>query len=43
MYNLMEGNFDCYKLSHIARTSNEEADTLDNIGSTRALEGSHTT
>ena len=36
MYNLMEGNLDCYELSHIARTSNKEADTLDNIGPTRA-------
>lgn len=36
MYNLLEGSFDGCKLSHIARASNEEADTLANIGSTRA-------
>jgi ribonuclease HI len=34
MYNLMEGNFEGCELKHIGRESNEEADTLANIGST---------
>ena len=36
MYNLLEGSFDGCELSHIGRASNEQADTLANIGSTRA-------
>src|SRR5664279_2006603 len=36
LYNTLEGNFDGYELQHIARASNEEADTLANIGSTYA-------
>ena len=33
LYNRMEGNFDGCELKHIGRESNEEADTLANIGS----------
>ena len=36
MYNLLEGSFDGCELRHIARSSNEEADRLANIGSTIA-------
>jgi hypothetical protein len=36
LYNLLEGEFDGCELSHIGRGSNEEADTLANIGSTRS-------
>jgi hypothetical protein len=36
LYNLLEGEFDGCELHHIGRSSNEEADTLANIGSTRA-------
>ena len=36
IYNQLEGSFDGCELNHIARTSNEEADTLANIGSTMA-------
>ena len=36
LYNQLEGSFDGCELSHISRASNEEADTLANIGSTRA-------
>ena len=32
-YNIMEGSFDSCELRHIGRASNEEADTLANIGS----------
>ena len=34
MYNLLEGSFDGCELRDIARSSNEEADRLANIGST---------
>jgi ribonuclease HI len=34
MYRLMEGKFERCELKHIGRASNEEADTLANIGST---------
>ena len=34
MYRLMEGKFEGCELKHIGRASNEEADTLANIGST---------
>ncbi|XP_010230311.1 uncharacterized protein LOC104582449 [Brachypodium distachyon] len=37
MYNLLEGQFDGCELRHISRSSNEEADKLANIGSTRTL------
>jgi ribonuclease HI len=37
LYNKLEGEFDGCELTHIAHSSNEEADTLANIGSTRAL------
>ena len=37
LYNTLDGEFDGCELSHIGRASNEEADTLANIGSTRAL------
>ena len=33
LYNIMEGNFDGCELRHIGRNSNEEADTLANVGS----------
>ena len=33
LYNIMEGSFDGCELRHIGRASNEEADTLANIGS----------
>jgi hypothetical protein len=33
MYNKLEGSFECYKVTHIGRGSNEEADSLANIGS----------
>jgi hypothetical protein len=36
LYNLLEGEFDGCELSHIGRGSNEEADTLANIGSTHS-------
>src|SRR5664279_4767646 len=36
MYNLLEGSFDGCELCHVGRASNEEADKLTNIGSTRA-------
>ena len=36
MYNLLEGSFDGCVLHHIARSSNDEADRLANIGSTMA-------
>ena len=36
MYNLLEGSFDGCELRHIARSSNDEADRLANIGSTMA-------
>src|SRR5664279_5013035 len=36
MYNLLEGRFDGYELCHVGRASNEEADKLANIRSTRA-------
>ena len=35
LYNILEGEFDGCELHHVARTSNEEADALANIGSTR--------
>ena len=35
LYNLLEGEFDGCELNHVARTNNEEADALANIGSTR--------
>jgi hypothetical protein len=34
MYNLMQGKFEGCELKHIVRASNEEAETLANIGST---------
>jgi ribonuclease HI len=34
MYRLMEGTFEGWEVKHIGRASNEEADTLANIGST---------
>ena len=37
LYNMLEGEFDGCELNHIGRASNEEADALANIGSTRAL------
>ena len=36
LYNAMEGNFNVYEIRHIGRESNEEADVLANLGSTRA-------
>src|SRR6185369_15444295 len=36
LYNIMEGSFDGCELRHIGRESNEEADKLANIGSTKA-------
>ena len=36
IYDSLEANFDGCELYHIGRASNEEADTLANIGSTRA-------
>ena len=36
MYNLLEGSFDGCELRHIARSSNDEANRLANIGSTMA-------
>ena len=36
LYNLLEGSFDGCELRYIARSSNEEADRLANIGSTMA-------
>ena len=36
LYNTLEGEFDGCELNHIGRASNEEADALANIGSTRA-------
>ena len=36
MYNLLEGSFVGCELRHIARSSNDEADRLANIGSTMA-------
>ena len=36
MYDPLEGSFDGCELCHIGRASNEEADTLANIGSTCA-------
>ncbi|XP_010236553.1 uncharacterized protein LOC104584112 [Brachypodium distachyon] len=36
MYNTLEGNFDGCELAHVSRASNEEADHLVNLGSTRA-------
>jgi hypothetical protein len=33
LYYYLEGTFDGCKVSHISRTSNEEADNLANIGS----------
>ena len=36
MYDLVEGSFDDCELMHVGRASNEEADTLANIGSTCA-------
>ena len=37
LYNTMEGEFEGCGLTHIGRESNEEADTLANIGSTCSL------
>ena len=34
LYNILEGEFNGCELHHVARTSNEEADALANIGST---------
>src|SRR3954470_8658160 len=34
MYNILEASFEGCELKHIARGSNDEADTLANIGST---------
>ena len=36
LYNLMEGSFEDCELRHIGRESNEEADMLANLGSTKA-------
>ena len=36
MYNILEGSFKGCELRHIARSSNDEADRLANIGSTKA-------
>ncbi|XP_010238965.1 uncharacterized protein LOC104584880 [Brachypodium distachyon] len=36
MYNTLEGNFDGCELVHVSRASNEEANHLANLGSTRA-------
>ena len=36
MYDALEAKFDGCELHHIGRASNEEADVLANIGSTRA-------
>ena len=36
LYNTLEGDFDDCELRHIGRESNEEADILANIGSTKA-------
>ena len=36
LYNIMEGNFEGCELRHIGRESNEEADKLANIASTKA-------
>lgn len=36
LYNQLEGNFDGCEVRHIGRESNEEADALANIGSTKA-------
>jgi ribonuclease HI len=33
LYYYLEGNFDGYVVNHVSRASNEEADTLANIGS----------
>jgi ribonuclease HI len=33
IYNVLEGNFDGCEVSHISRSSNEEVDSLANIGS----------
>src|SRR3954454_19356511 len=34
MYNILEASFEACELKHIAKGSNDEADTLENIGST---------
>src|SRR3954454_309309 len=34
LYNILEASFEGCELKHIGRGSNEEADTLENIGST---------
>ena len=36
LYNMMEGDFKECKLRHIGRESNEEADMLANLGSTKS-------
>ena len=36
LYDTLEGDFDGYELQHISHESNEEANTLANIGSTCA-------
>ncbi|XP_010239240.1 uncharacterized protein LOC104585035 [Brachypodium distachyon] len=36
MYNTLEGTYDGCELAHVSRASNEEADHLANLGSTRA-------
>jgi hypothetical protein len=36
LYNKLEGEFDGCELTHIASSSNKEADALANIGSTHA-------
>jgi ribonuclease HI len=33
LYYFLEGTFDGYEVSHVSRTSNEEADVFANIGS----------
>ena len=36
LYNMMEGEFEGCELGHIGRESNEEADMLANLGSTKS-------
>ena len=36
LYNMMEGEFEGWELRHIRRESNEEADMLANLGSTKS-------
>ena len=36
LYNMMEGEFEGCELRHIGRESNEEADMLANLGSTKS-------